>query len=77
MEDDRVELFNVVNDLREKADLAKEKPELVSKLRDELHAMQKRVGAKFPIPNPSYDASKPSGRAADRPTGKTAEKAKT
>jgi hypothetical protein len=38
----------------------------VTQLRDELHAWQKQVGAKFPIPNPNYDASAPSGRAANR-----------
>lgn len=68
MEDDHVELFNVVTDLGERNDLVNEKPELVSKLRAELHMMQKQVGAKFPIPNPNYDSSKPSGRAAVRPT---------
>jgi arylsulfatase A-like enzyme len=65
-EDDHVELFNLETDLSEKNDLAVKEPEQVARLRDELHAWQRDVGAKSPIPNPNYDASKPSGRAAKR-----------
>jgi arylsulfatase A-like enzyme len=65
-EDNRVELFNLAQDLGEKTDLAAREPARVAKLRDELHAWQKQVGAKFPIPNPDYDAAKPSGRASVR-----------
>ena len=65
-EGDRVELFNVVADLGEQQDLAAQQPELVKKLRDELHAWQKQVGAKFPKSNPAFNAAKPDGRAAQR-----------
>jgi len=65
-EEDKVELFNVVTDPGEKKDLAAEQPELAAKLRAELHAWQKEVGAKSTIPNPAYDSSKPNGRAAER-----------
>lgn len=65
-EDDKVELFNVVTDPGETKDLAVEQPELAAKLRAELHAWQKDVGAKPTIPNPAYDSSKPNGRAAER-----------
>ena len=68
-EDGRTELFNVAQDIGEKTDLAAKEPQRVARLRDELHAWQKQVGAKFPIPNPAYDAAKPNGRAAARPTG--------
>ena len=45
-------------DISEKTDLAKSNPAKVRELRDLLHAWQKETGAKFPSPNPSYDASK-------------------
>jgi arylsulfatase A-like enzyme len=69
-EGDRVELFNVVTDLGEQHDLAAKQPELVASLRAELHAWQKQVGAKFPEPNAGFNASKPDGRAAQRPGAK-------
>lgn len=66
-EDQRVELFNLANDLGEKQDLAVREPQRVAQLRDELHAWQKQIGAKFPTPNANYDPGKPSGRVANRP----------
>ena len=66
-EDQRVELFDVVDDLSEKVDRSTEQPELTQKLREELHAWQKKVGAKFPIPNPEFNPEKQSGRAGNRP----------
>jgi len=65
-EDDRVELFNIATDPGETKDLAAEQSDLAEKLRAELHAWQKQVGAKSTIPNPAYDTSKPNGRAAQR-----------
>jgi arylsulfatase A-like enzyme len=65
-EDDRVELFNLSEDLGEQHDLAAAEPERVARLRAELQAWQQQVGAKFPKPNPAYDPAKPSGRAAER-----------
>lgn len=67
LEDGRVELFNLAQDLGEQNDLAANEPQRAAQLRAELHAWQKQVGAKFPIANPNYDATKPSGRAANRP----------
>lgn len=69
-EDQRVELFNLAADLSEQTDRAAQEPHLVTQLRDELHAWQKEVGAKLPIPNPNFDPAKPSGRAATRPSAK-------
>lgn len=71
LEDGRTELFDVAHDIAEQNDLASSQPELVKKLRAELHSMQKQVNAKFPIPNPAYNPSLPSGRAAQRPKPKT------
>jgi arylsulfatase A-like enzyme len=65
-EDDRVELFNLATDLSETSNLAEREPARVTALRTELTAWQRTVGAKFPTPNPAYDASKPSGRTANR-----------
>jgi arylsulfatase A-like enzyme len=70
LEDGRTELFHLAQDLSEKNDLAAKEPQRVAQLREELHAWQKQVGAKFPIPNPHYDAAKPNGRAANRPPQK-------
>ncbi len=67
LEDGRAELFNLAQDLGEKNDLAAQEPQRVAQLREELHAWQKQVGAKFPIANPNYDPAKPSGRATKRP----------
>ena len=66
-EDQRVELFNLQADPGEQTELSRDQPGRTAQLRDELHAWQKQVGAKFPIPNPGYDPAKPSGRAAARP----------
>lgn len=66
-EDDRVELFNVVTDLAEAHDLAAREPARVAALRAELAAWQRTVGAKFPVANTAYDATKPNGRASPRP----------
>ena len=61
-EDGRVELFDVKQDIGERNDLAAKQPERVVALREELHAWQKSVGAKFPTPNPRYNPDKPDGR---------------
>jgi arylsulfatase A-like enzyme len=69
-EGDRVELFNLASDLAETTDLAAREPARVAALKAELAAWQREVGAKFPIPNATYDPAKPSGRASVRPTAK-------
>ena len=75
-EDDRVELYNLAQDIGEKTDLAAKEPERVKQLRAELHAWQTEVAAKLPAPNPGYDAAKPSGRGAKRPPDGPATKRK-
>jgi arylsulfatase A-like enzyme len=69
-EDDRVELFNLTNDVAESNDVAAREATRVAALKSELAAWQREVGAKFPIRNTSYDPVKPSGRASPRPTAK-------
>lgn len=63
-EDNSVELFNLANDGSEKQNLATQEKERVQTLRAQLHDWQKQVGAKMPMPNPKYDATKPNGRKA-------------
>jgi arylsulfatase A-like enzyme len=66
-DDGRLELFNLANDISEKENLADKEPEKARALLQELKAWQKDVGAKFPIPNPAYDAGKKNGRASVTP----------
>jgi arylsulfatase A-like enzyme len=65
-EDQRVELFNLATDLGETTELARKEIARADALRAELRAWQEQVGARFPSPNPNYDATKPSGRSAVR-----------
>jgi hypothetical protein len=50
IEDDSVELFNVVNDLSEKTDLAAQQPDRVKDLRARLNAWRKETNANMPRP---------------------------
>ena len=68
-EDNTVELYNVVADIGESKDMTKAEPARAKSLLKELHEWQQQVGAKLPSANASYDTAKPSGRAANRPTG--------
>jgi arylsulfatase A-like enzyme len=74
MEKDEIELFNLAEDISEQHNVAAQHPEIVSRLRNELSAWQKDVGAEHPEPNSAYDPDKPNGRAAARP-GSQKEKA--
>ncbi len=67
MEDGRMELYNLANDLSEQHNLAAQEPERVQELTRQLRAWQTEVGAKSPIHNPNYKANLPDGRAAKRP----------
>ena len=57
--DSKVELYDIKNDIGEQNNIADENPELVKKLRDELHAWRESVNAQMPTPNPKYDRSRP------------------
>lgn len=61
---DYAELFNLATDLGEQNNLAAKEPQGVARLRAELAAWQKQVGAKFATPNLNYEPAKPDGRAA-------------
>ena len=66
-EDQRVELYNVKEDIGEQEDLSRDQPALVEKLHAELRALQKDTGSLFPMPNPNYRVDQPSGRGSPRP----------
>ncbi|HVJ67438.1 MAG TPA: sulfatase [Caulifigura sp.] len=72
-EDGRLELYDVVNDVGQKHDLAKEKPELAKDLHGRLVAWRKSVNA--PIPE-RKDPSAPSDSPAPKKKGKGKKAAK-
>lgn len=57
-EDDRVELYNVVDDIGEKKDRSKESPERTASMLAQLREWQKEVGAKFPSQNPKFNENR-------------------
>lgn len=59
LDDMRVELYNLRDDIGEKTNLAAKMPEKVDELRKRLHAWRDEVGAQMPTRNEKYDPSKP------------------
>jgi arylsulfatase A-like enzyme len=53
-EDERVELYNLKDDLGEKTDLARSMPKQADDLRQRLREWRKEVGAAMPSPNPGF-----------------------
>lgn len=53
-EDDRIELYNLKKDVKEKIDLAEAQAEKAEELTQLLHQWRKDVGASMPFPNPAY-----------------------
>ena len=53
-EEQRVELYNLTDDLSERNDLAAQMPKKRDELLEKLHAWQGQVAAKLPKPNPDY-----------------------
>lgn len=58
-DDNRVELYNLRDDIGETNNLAEKMPEKVDELRDRLHAWRTEVDAQMPTRNPNYDPAKP------------------
>ncbi len=52
-EDNRVELYNLRDDLGEQNDLAARMPDKAAELRQMLHQWRSEVGARMPTPNPN------------------------
>jgi arylsulfatase A-like enzyme len=53
-EDNKIELYNLKDDLGETNDLSKSNPKRTKELLDMLHRWQKETGAQMPKPNPDY-----------------------
>lgn len=60
-EDEHNELYNLVKDIHEDNDLAKFQPERTAKMATTLLNWLQEVGAKYPQPDPLYDATKEKG----------------
>jgi arylsulfatase A-like enzyme len=59
-EDDRVELYNLREDLGETTDLAARMSDQVRRLQDRLHGWLAAVGAQFPATNPGFKPKPPA-----------------
>jgi arylsulfatase A len=59
LDDMRVELYNLHDDIGEQHNLATQMPAKVKELRGRLHAWRAEVGAQMPTRNPNYDPAKP------------------
>jgi arylsulfatase A len=66
-DDMRVELYDLSRDIGEEHNLAATNPEVVRRLRTQLHAWRADVKAQMPTPNSSYDPSKPEQFPGRRP----------
>jgi arylsulfatase A-like enzyme len=53
-EDDRVELYDIREDIGETRNLAGERPGRARELREMLHRWRREVGARMPAPNPAH-----------------------
>jgi arylsulfatase A-like enzyme len=53
-EDNRVELYNLAEDIREQNNLIEQEPETAKQLLELLHGWQKEVEAVMPTPNPDF-----------------------
>lgn len=71
--DDRVELYNLKEDIGETRDLAGKLPDKVAALRGRLRGWREAVGAQMPVPNPDYGepASPRTGPRGARATPRT------
>ena len=65
-EDNRVELYNVREDIGEKNDLAARVPEKAAELCKRLHAWRESVKAVMPTPNPAYRPPTAAAAARER-----------
>jgi len=58
LENGRVELFNLTDDIGETINLTTAKPEIARDLLNDLHHWRKEMGAKLPSPNPDFDPTR-------------------
>jgi hypothetical protein len=69
-ENDRIELYDLKNDLGEKNDLSTVELKRVTVLRAQLEAWRRDVGAQLPTSNPSYDEARKWESEAPAPSAK-------
>jgi arylsulfatase A-like enzyme len=74
LDDFRVELYNLREDIGEQHNLAAQQPAKVEELRTRLHNWRKEVGAQMPTRNPNYDPTKPEHDTAADQKKKAAKK---
>ncbi len=53
-ESDEVELYDLASDLGEQRNLSEQDPVRAARMREELSAWQEKMGARMPVPNPSW-----------------------
>jgi alkaline phosphatase len=70
LEDGRLDLFNLAEDLGEQHNLAESQPAKAKELRDRLHAWREAVGAQLPTPNPKFDPQRAAEPAGKKPGAK-------
>jgi len=58
LEDDRLELYNLEDDIGETNNLAGAMPQKAEALKEKLHRWRRELGAPLPEPNPDYDPDK-------------------
>ena len=63
-ENGTVQLFDLENDIGERKDLAKSKPEIAQKLKKMFHDWRKEVDAKMPYPKTTTSKPAPGARVA-------------
>ena len=56
LEDQRLELYNLEEDVGETTNLMAELPEIVNELYNRLETWRQEVDAQMPTPNPNYDS---------------------
>lgn len=61
-EDDRCELYNIADDIGEEIDLAEQNPQKTRQLREQLDNWLAENDARFPQPDPQFDAAKRQAR---------------
>jgi arylsulfatase A len=69
LDDMRVELYNLADDIGEQHNLAAKMPDKVNELRGRLHTWRKEVGAQMPTRNAIYDPSKPEHTQPEKKNG--------
>jgi arylsulfatase A-like enzyme len=57
-EDDRVELYNLAQDISETQDLARSDPDRAKRMKQRLEEWRRSVGAQMALPNPNYDPAR-------------------